>query len=91
MHRAAEDEGVGGLGFFDGLVDHAAKDTAAACGAAAAADAAADGPGADVEDLGLDVGAVQLLRDEGQSGVGAAFFVGAAVDEQDFHTLNLSF
>ena len=59
--------------------------------AAAAADAAADGPGADVEDLGLDVGAVQLLRNEGQSGVGAAFFVGAAVDEQDFHTLNLSF
>ena len=91
MHRAAEDEGVGGPGFFDGLVDHAAKDTAAACGAAAAADAAADGPGADVEDLGLDVGAVQLLRDEGQSGVGAAFFVGAAVDEQDFHTLHLSF
>ena len=55
------------------------------------ADAAADGPGADVEDLGLDVGAVQLLRNEGQSGVGAAFLVGAAVDEQDFHTLNLSF
>ena len=91
MHRAAEDEGVGGLGFFDGFVDHTAKDTAAACGAAAAADAAADGLGADMEDLGLDVGTVQLLRDEGQSGVGAAFFVGAAVDEQDFHTLNLSF
>ena len=28
MHRRAEDEGVGSLGFLDGLVDHAAEDAA---------------------------------------------------------------
>ena len=85
MHRRAEDEGVGGLGLLDGLVDHAAKDAALAGGTAAAADAAAHGLGADVQDLRLDAGRVQLSGDEGQCGVGAALFVGAAVDEQDFH------
>ena len=85
MHRAAEDETVGGLGLFDGLVDYAAEHTAIAAAAAAAADAAAHGFAADVQDLSLHTGVVQFLCDEGQGGVGAALFVGAAVDEQNVH------
>ena len=85
VHRAAEDETVGGLGLFDGLVDYAAEHTAIAAAAAAAADAAAHGFAADVQDLSLHTGVVQFLCDEGQGGVGAALFVGAAVDEQNFH------
>ena len=85
MHRCAEDEGVGSLGFLDGLVDHAAEDAALAGGTAAAADAAAHGLCADVQDLRLDAGGVQLPGDEAQCGIGATLLVGAAVDEQDFH------
>ena len=85
MHRRAEDEGVGSLGFLDGLVDYAAEDAALAGSTAAAADAAAHGLCADVQDLRLDAGGVQLPGDEAQCGIGAALLVGAAVDEQDFH------
>ena len=85
MHRAAEDETVGGLCLFNGLVDHAAEHAAFALTAAAAADAAAHGLAADMQDLGVDAAGIQLLGDEGQSSIGAALFVGAAVDEQDFH------
>ena len=85
MHRRAEDEGVGSLGFLDGLVDHAAEDATLAGGTAAAADTAAHGLCADVQDLRLDAGGVQLPGDEAQCGIGAALLVGAAVDEQDFH------
>ena len=85
MHRAAKDKAVGGLGLFDGLVDHAAEHAAAAAAAAAAADAAAHRLAADVQDLGFDSGVVQFPGDQGQGGIGAALFVGAAVDEQDFH------
>ncbi len=91
MDRAAEHEGIGGLGLLDGLVDHAAEDAAVAGGTAAAADAAAHGLGADVEDLRLDACGVQLARHQRQRGIGAALGVGAAVDEQDFHSRILSF
>ena len=85
MHRGAENEAVGGLGLLDGLVDHAAKHAAAALGTAAAADAAAHGFCAHAEDLRLNAAGVQLLGNEGKGGVGAAFFMGAAVDEKNFH------
>ena len=52
---------------------------------------AAHGLGADVEDLGLDARGVQLAGHQRQGGVGAALGVGAAVDEQDFHSRILSF
>ena len=77
--------------FLDGLVDHAAEDAALAGSTAAAADAAAHGLCADVQDLRLDAGGVQLPGDEAQCGIGAALLVGAAVDEQDFHKQILSF
>ena len=85
MHRAAEHKAVGGLGLLNGFVDHAAEHAAIACGAAAAADAAAYGLAADMQDLGVHTGVVQFLCDEGKGGIGAALFVGAAVDEQNFH------
>ena len=85
MHRAAEHKTIGVFGLFNGFVDHAAKDTAVAAAAAAAADAATHRLAADVQDLGVDAGLVQLPGDQGQGGVGAALFVGAAVDEQNFH------
>ena len=85
MHRAAKHEAVGGLCLFNGLVDHAAEHAAIAAAAAAAADAAAHRLAADVQDLGVDTGLVQLPGDQGQGGVGAALFVGAAVDEQNVH------
>ena len=85
MDRCAEHKGIGGLGLFDGLVDHAAEHAALTGGTAAAADAAAHRLCADVQDLGLDAAGVQLPGDQGQGGIGAALLVGAAVDEQDFH------
>ena len=42
MHRRAEDEGVGSLGFLDGLVDHAAEDAAFAGSTALLVGAAVD-------------------------------------------------
>ena len=85
MHRAAEHKAVGSLGLLDGLVDHAAEHAAIACGAAAAADAAAHGLAADMQDLSVHTGIVQFLCNERKGGIGAAFFVRAAVDEQNFH------
>ena len=87
MHRRAEDEGIGGLGLLDGLVDHAAKHAAVACGTAAAADAAAHGLTADVQNLGFNALCLQLPGNKGKGGVGAALLVGAAVDEQNFHAV----
>ena len=91
MHRRAEHKGVGGLGLFDGLIDHAAEHTAISGSTAAAADAAADRLRANVKNFRFNVGGVQFLGDEGQGGIGAALFVGAAVDEQNFHKIRLSF
>ena len=91
MHRAAEHKAVGGLGLLDGFVDHAAEHAAIAGCAAAAADAAAYGLAADMQDLGVHTGVVQFLCDEGKGGIGAALFVGAAVDEQNFHADTLLF
>ena len=85
MHRAAEHEAIGSFGLLDGLVDHAAKHAAVACGTAAAADAAAHGFAADMQDLSVHTGIVQFLCNERKGGIGAAFFVRAAVDEQNFH------
>ena len=85
MHRAAEHEAIGSFGLLDGLIDHAAKHAAVACGTAAAADAAAHGFAADMQDLGVHTGIVQFLCNERKGGIGAAFFVRAAVDEQNVH------
>ena len=91
MHRAAEHKAIGVLGLLNGFVDHAAENTAIACGTAAAADAAAYGLAADMQDLGVHTGVVQFLCDEGKGGIGAALFVGAAVDKQNFHADTLLF
>ena len=91
MDRCAEHKSIGGLGLFDGLVDHATEHAALTGGTAAAADAAAHRLCADVQDLGLDAAGVQLPGNQGQGGIGAALLVGAAVDEQDFHKQILSF
>ena len=85
VHRAAKHEAVGGLCLFNGLVDHAAKHAAIALGTAAAADAAAHGFAADMQDLSVHTGIIQFLCNERKGGIGAAFFVRAAVDEQNFH------
>lgn len=87
MHRTAEHKGIGGLGFLDGLVDHAAEHAPVAAAAAAAADAAAHGLTADVQNLGFDALCLQLPGDKGKGGVGAALLVGAAVDKQNFHAV----
>ena len=85
VHRGTEDKGVGGPGFLDGLVDHAAKHAAIALGTAAAADAAAHGLGADIQNLSGDAGGVELPGHQAEGGVSAALFVGTAVDEQNMH------
>ena len=85
MHRAAEHEAIGSFGLLDGLVDHTAKHAAIACGTAAAANAATHGFAADMQDLSVHTGIVQFLCNERKGGIGAAFFVRAAVDEQNFH------
>ena len=87
VHRAAEHEGVGGLGLLNGFVDDAAEHAPVAATAAAAADAAAHGLTADVQDLGFNTLCLQLPGNEGKGGVGAALLVGAAVDEQNFHAV----
>jgi len=85
VDRAAKNKAVGGLCLLDGFVHHAAKGAAVACGAAAAADAAAHRLPANMEDLGVDASGIQFLSHKRQCGIGAALFVGAAIDQQDFH------
>jgi len=83
----AHHQAVGLDDLLDALIDAViVENTAALAPAGSAVDTPPDELIADPEDLGLDLMLLELSRHLGQGGVGAALFVGAAVDEQDFHT-----
>ena len=83
----AHHQAVGLDDLLDALIDAViVENTAALAPAGSAVDTPPDELIADPEDLGLDLMLLELSRHLGQGGVGAALFVGATVDEQDFHT-----
>ena len=88
MYRRTDDKAVACKHLIQCFVDAVIlKDTAARAGfgAFAASDAAADSLIADKEDFGFDALFFKRIGDFAQSGVCAAFFVRAAIEQKNLH------
>ena len=88
VHRRAENDAVRLLDQGQHIHHRAAEDALTSLGAAAAAHTAAHRGPADVEDGGLDAFLVEDLGHLGESSIGAALFVRAAVDQKYFHGIS---
>ena len=85
VHRRAHHDAVDFRQLGDGLVHGVVEHAFSRLAACAACDATGDGLGAHPRELGLDALGFERVSDLAQRGVGAAFLVRAAVDEQYFH------
>ena len=88
MNRRADHQTVAGLhpiqrGVHQIILEDAAA--SAVFGAAAAADAAANRPVADPQRFRFDAALLERAGDLAERGVGAAVFVGAAVEQKNLH------
>ena len=85
VDRCAKDDTVSLLHQRQHIRHGTAEDALARLGTAAAAYASAHRRPADVEDGGLNAFPVEDLGHLGESSIGAAFFMRAAVDQKYFH------